>query len=203
MPSSTDREAFDGLLNALAGVFDAEGRPGGTAAAVALTEATTRPYRRAASDSDPGEVLDAACSLPDALPVAAQVLACRTLIDWTCWSGEGLADDISANLYTAEVVGPDGHVAADGVRVGLLVSAADTDYPVSSHSGEETYLVISGVAEWTVDGGPYEARQPGALIHHPAWVPHGRRTLDQPFLGAWRWSGDLDLSSFKVSSEVQ
>ncbi len=202
MPSSTDREAFDALLYALAAAFDAEGRPGGTAAA-ALTEATTRPYRRAASNSDPGELLDAACSLPDALPVAAQVLASRRLIDWTSWTGDGLAADISANLYTAEVVGPDGHIAAADVRIGLLVSAADTDYPVSSHSGEETYLVLSGVAEWTVDGGSYEAQQPGALIHHPAWVPHGRRTLNQPFLGAWRWSGDLDLSSFKVSSEVQ
>ena len=199
MPNATDREAFDGLLDALSAAFDAEGRPGGSAAAAALRDAKSGPYHRVASQTDPGAILEAACALPGALAVAEQVLACRSLIDWTSWSGEGLAEDISANLYTAELVGPDGHVAADGVRVGLLVSAADTDYPVSSHSGEETYLVLSGVAEWTVDGGPYERQKPGALIHHPAWVPHGRRTLDQPFLGAWRWSGDLDLTSFRVS----
>ena len=199
MPSLDEREAFGGLLDALAVAFDAEERPGGAAAAAALRDAKSSPYRRVASETDPGEILEAACGHPDALPVAAQVLASRHLIDWTSWSGEGLAEDVSANLYTAELVGPDGHVAAGGVRVGLLVSAPYTDYPVSSHSGEETYLVMSGVAEWTVDGGPYEARQPGALIHHPAWVPHGRRTLDQPFLGAWRWSGNLDLSSFRVS----
>lgn len=202
MPDSTDREAFDELLDALAAAFDAEGRPGGAAAAMALREARTGSYRRAASDSDPAEILDAVCALAHALPVAAQVLASRHLIDWTSWSGEGLAEDVSANLYAAELVGPDGHIAAAGVRVGLLVSAADTDYPVSSHSGEETYLVISGVAEWTADGGPYEPHRPGALIHHPAWVEHGRRTSDQPFLGAWRWSGDLDLSSFRVAGGV-
>lgn len=120
------------------------------------------------------------------------------MLDWMRWQGKGLAADTSSRLFTAELVGPDGQITATDIRVGLLVSAARTDYPVSSHSGEETYLVLAGTAEWTVGEQAYEARPPGTLIHHTALAPHGRRTLDEPFLGAWRWSGDLDLSSFSV-----
>ena len=109
-----------------------------------------------------------------------------------------LAENIASNLYTTELVGPDGHFFHDDVRIGLLVSDMETDYPVSSHSGEETYYVISGTAEWTVDGGPYQFHPPGSFIHHPSWTPHGRRTSNEVFLGAWRWSGDLDLDSFKL-----
>lgn len=196
----SDADAVRILLGALAAAFSREGRPGGDQAVEALQAADTGNYRRAASGSNPDALLDAACALPDALPAAGLVHECRTLIDWTCWQGEGLADTISANLHSAELVGPDGHIPAEHVRIGLLLSEPGTDYPVSSHSGEETYLVLSGSAEWIVGDEPYTLHPPGSLIHHPAWAPHGRRTLGEPFLGAWRWSGDLDLKSFRVES---
>ena len=199
MSQPTDRTAFDDLLSALATAFEAERRPGGDQAAAALLTARTQPYRRVHSAADPSALLDVACAHPCGLPLTASIRSCRHLIDWTNWEGTGLAPAISQKLYSAELLGPDGHVACPDVRVGLLLSAADTDYPVSSHSGEETHLVVSGIAEWTVAGGPYLPQEPGTLVHHPAWVPHGRRTLAEPFLGAWRWSGDLDLASFRVA----
>ncbi|MEM7428290.1 MAG: dimethylsulfonioproprionate lyase family protein [Pseudomonadota bacterium] len=192
------RTTFNNLLSELASWFGREGRSGGGLAAEALKRADTDTYRRCRSEADPGALLDQASALPGALAPAQHVLACRALLDWTCWSGGGLGDGVSARLFTTELVGPDGHIPADDVRVGLLVSAPHTDYPLSSHSGEETYLVISGEAEWIVGDEDYRPRPPGALVHHPAWMPHGRRTLNEPFLGAWRWSGDLNLGSFKV-----
>ena len=199
MQDPGNRAAFNALLEALADTFDGEGRDGGDQAAAALRAACGLPYRRVRAASDPGPVLEAACALAAALPVARLVHACRRSIDWSYWEGEGLAADVSSRLHTADLVGPDGHVAVDGVRVGLLISAAETDYPISSHSGEETYLVVAGAAEWAVGDRPYAPQPPGTLIHHPAWVPHGRRTGAEPFLGAWRWSGDLDLASFRVA----
>ena len=199
MPRPQERASFDDLLEALAGIFEAEHRVGGDQAAAALRRTRTRPYRRTHEASNPQHILEAACALPNALPIAASIIACRQLIDWTNWQGTGLATKVSSRLHTAELVGPDGHIVIDCVRVGLLVSDTDTDYPISSHSGEETYVVISGVAEWKVGDTPYVPQYPGTLVHHPAWVPHGRRTLSEPFLGAWRWSGDLDLSSFSVA----
>lgn len=186
----------------LAEIYEQEGRQGGDLAAEALRAASGSPYRRCRSEADPGASLDRARQASDAHPISKQVLACRSLLDWTCWSGEGLNEQVSAQLYTTELAGPDGHFQMDGVRVGLLLSEPHTDYPLSSHSGEETYFVISGVAEWIVGDAPYAPKQPGEFVHHPAWTPHGRRTLDEPFLGAWRWSGDLDLGSFNLTETV-
>lgn len=190
---------FSELLLALAEAFSREGRTGGRQAARALRLADINDYRRTASHSNPLAVLRAACALPNALTLSKLILRCEPLLDWTSWEGEGLSATVSERLYTTELLGPDGQIPAEGVRVGLLVSDCGTDYPVSSHSGEETYLVIAGVAEWTLGESGYAPRAPGDMIHHPAWVPHGRRTGSEPFLGAWRWSGDLDLSSFSVA----
>lgn len=198
-PMSDDAALFRALLDALAVSFAEEHRPGGDAAVAALYHADTADYRRARSATKPDALLNAACALPDALPSAGLVKACAQWIDWTPWEGEGLDAGVSARLHSAELVGPDGHLPAGDVRVGLLLSEPETDYPVSSHSGEETYLVLAGTAEWTVGDSPYTAYPPGTLIHHPAWEKHGRRTTKEPFLGAWRWSGDLDLSSFRVA----
>lgn len=194
-----ERERLDALLNGLADAYELEGRLGGDQAVAALRSATRKAYRRRPGASNAATVLEAACSLGNALPLAQQVLQCSSLLDWECWEGTGLSADISSNLHTTELVGPDGHFNADSVRIGLLVSDADTDYPISSHSGEETYLVLAGEAAWTVGEAGYAPHLPGAFVHHPAWVKHGRRTGDKPFLGAWRWSGDLDLSSFSVT----
>ena len=60
--------------------------------------------------------------------------------------------------------------------------------------------MISGTAEWTVGANGYEQASPGACIHHPAWVPHGRRMRRDVFLGAWRWSGELDLNTFRLEA---
>ncbi|MGI9499541.1 MAG: dimethylsulfonioproprionate lyase family protein [Geminicoccaceae bacterium] len=193
------RTSFDQLLSALADIFEQEGREGGSLAATALRDSQSKTYRRTVATCDPGPILEVACALPDASQMTTHIIACRPMIDWANWEGEGLHKEISSRLFTTELVGLDGHIPAEQVRVGLLVSDIDTDYPISSHSGEETYLVLAGLADWTVGGTPYVTKPPGTLIHHPAWVPHGRRTNDQPFLGAWRWSGDLDVSSFSVA----
>jgi len=190
---------FSELLVALAVAFSREDRTGGQQAARALRSADVNDYRRMVSHANPLAVLKAACALPDALALSTVILRCESLLDWTRWQGEGLSSAVSARLYTTELVGPDGHIPAEDVRVGLLASEKQTDYPISSHSGEETYLIIAGVAEWTLGDSGYVPRAPGDMVHHPAWAPHGRRTGSEPFLGAWRWSGDLNLSSFSVA----
>ncbi|MEZ5935694.1 MAG: dimethylsulfonioproprionate lyase family protein [Alphaproteobacteria bacterium] len=195
---SNERASWTRLLAALAQAFDEEGRPGGNLAAHRLRQAIDRPRRTLPSPSPPNQLLATACHHPEALPIAASVLACSEWIAWQHWASDKLASAVSSCLYTAELIGPDGHVTDDAVRVGLLLSDRATDYPISRHAGEETYLVISGVADWSVDGADYRPHPPGAFIHHPSWAPHGRRTLDEPFLGAWRWSGDLDLSTFSI-----
>lgn len=193
-----ERDSIDSLLESLAKVYGNEGRPGGDAACAALRAAHGSAFRRFATSSDPVNVIGKASIQASALSMVSTILESWRLFGWANWEGEGLSDDVSSHLYTTELVGPDGHFNDNTVRIGLLVSDANTDYPISRHSGEETYFIISGTAEWSVDGNPYKAQAPGTYVHHPAWVPHGRRTTAEVFLGAWRWSGDLNLSSFSV-----
>ncbi len=199
--AAKDRLAFDTLLLAIASAFSAEGRPGGDAAAVRLGAASKRPFYARAARDHPDALLRQVCALDNAIDCARLVLGCAASLDWEHWQGTGLADDVSNSLYTTELLGPDGHVRDNEVRVGLLVSEAGTDYPPSSHAAEETYFVIAGKAEWVLGDAPYGQVPPGSFVHHPAWAVHGRRTLSEPFLGAWRWSGNLDPASFGVARQ--
>ncbi|WP_422038001.1 dimethylsulfonioproprionate lyase family protein [Roseibium sp.] len=196
---AVERQTFDALLLAIAGAFDVEGRAGGDTAAARLRGAINRPVSLEKAHSHPAALLREVGTLETSVGWMKLVPECASCLNWEHWRGKGLADDVSSSLYTTELLGPDGHVRDKEVRVGLLVSEAWTDYPLSSHSGEETYYVIAGHAEWAIESTPYTMVSPGSFVHHPAWVPHGRRTLAEPFLGAWRWSGDLDLASFEVA----
>lgn len=189
--------AFARLCLLLAQRFQAEPRGGAREASVALRAAANAEPQQCV-DASPPPVLEAAAALPGALPEAQLALECAPLLAWSNWGEGALAEDTAKGLWTAELVGPDGAVRERTVRVGLLVSDRGIDYPRSSHAGEETYLALAGTAQWTVGDEPYQSHPPGAFIHHPSWVPHGRRTGDEPFLGAWRWSGDLDLSKFRL-----
>lgn len=193
------QDPLDSLLVELAAIYAAEGRPGGDQAAAALESARTMPFRSLTGGADPGILVKRACSQPGAMSAAGLVGRIWRQLHWGNWGETELDDAVSSSLFSTELVGPDGHFEHSGVRVGLLISAPATDYPLSSHSGEETYFVISGTAEWVVEGADYTPKKPGTFIYHPAWVAHGRRTLGETFLGAWRWSGDLDLASFRVA----
>ena len=194
------QQVLSEIFDALRAAYGRENRPGGDAAERSLAAVRPDVNDLSSSGTAPLSLLDAAAGQASALPLAKAVCECAGLFAWQHWAEGELDAEVSSNLYTTELVGPDGVWFDSAVRVGLLISAADTDYPVSSHSGEETYYVISGVAEWTLGDGIYRPVHPGELVHHPAWKPHGRRTLNEVFLGAWRWSGDLDLASFRVDA---
>lgn len=199
-----EADAFKALCAALADRFSQEGRAGAEAAQRALLRAAQMHPDvpdRAPEQRIAAERIAAAAAHPQALPEAALAARCATLLGWAHWGTGTLDDATAAGIRTAELVGPDGAVRVDDVRVGLLHCDAAVDYPRSAHAGEETYLVLSGTALWSVGEDAPVAHPPGALVHHPSWVPHARRTLDEPFLGAWRWSGELDLSTFALAPE--
>ena len=195
-----DRELIN-IFQELEQAFLSENRQGGNEAAAALSQARSQALTVADTGTAPRSLVQQAAHQSQSLPIASDILKCSPYFYWEKWAEDVLEEEVSANLYTTELIGPEGLLPHDRVRIGLLVSAANTDYPLSSHSGEETYLVISGAAEWVVEGQPYKTMPPGSLVHHPSWVPHGRRTVNEAFLGAWSWSGDLDLDSFRLNNQ--
>lgn len=193
------RDELHALCVALAAAFGAGGRAGGRLAAQRLLGAASETARPRPARADLGATLRTACEAQDAVPAARLVAALADVLPWQLWKGEGLSPDVSSRLFTAEILGPDGLLPAADVRVGCLLSEAHTHYRLSCHAGEETYFVMSGTATWFMEGAEDARHPPGALVHHRAWVRHGRGTGPQPFLGAWRWSGDLDLTAFEVA----
>jgi len=191
------REIFQILANA----YLEENRPGGRLAAGALSLAQAGELDLAPTGSAPVPLIEKAVKQPGSLPLAQTILGCCDFFKWEHWAETDPETGVSAKLYSTELVGPGGLVHHDEVKVGLLVSDVDTDYPVSSHCGEETFFVISGKAEWIIEGRPYRVLPPGALVHHPSRVPHGCRTSDEIFLGAWRWNEVPDPGSLKVNDE--
>lgn len=79
-------------------------------------------------------------------------------------------------------------VRGDGIEFGHLMLAAGALYPDHSHATPEAYLVLSGEAEWTVDG---ETRRvgPGTSIYHAPYSDHRWiTTSEQPLRAVFaRW----------------
>jgi quercetin dioxygenase-like cupin family protein len=107
------------------------------------------------------------------------------------------AGDLAKRIGFAELIGPDGPMHAPQCRVGFTLIAADTFYPLHAHPAIELYLVIAGHAEWTAS----DARQvvpPGRFVLHRSNEPHAMRTLTEPLLALYSWSGDLDTAAFYI-----
>ncbi len=196
----SDREIFAALLSGLADLFAVENRPGGDAAASALRDLISRPF-----SLPPAQALDNTGSCADALnirphPIAATVLAALPLI---CWRHFGLENgrvprDIALRMATSELIGPDGMLPHDTVRVGLFMQTAGLDYIPHSHPAEETFIMLGGSGYWTCNDSAPILSAAGAIIHHPSGAPHATVTREEPLIAAWRWTGDICLVGYRL-----
>jgi quercetin dioxygenase-like cupin family protein len=91
----------------------------------------------------------------------------------------------------AEIVGPDGFLDSEKIRIGLTLIAPDTHYPLHAHPALELYLVVAGTAAWQLGREPARPQPPGSLILHPSNAPHGMETGGEPLLAIYSWRGDL------------
>ncbi len=99
-----------------------------------------------------------------------------------------------------EIAGPTGMIQTDACRWGFFLQNADHDYPERLHAAEELYFVVSGMAEWTREGEASTLRPPGSFIHHASWQPHAMRTVSQPLLAMWGWTGNIDYGQYRIVS---
>ena len=126
-------------------------------------------------------------------------------LDLIPWDYSGLKNgkiraDVARRMATSTLIGPDNAmIDHDGVRVGLFMQGPGLDYPTRHHAAEETFYIISGTAEWRVDGGTPKLRPPGDYVHHASGAPHSSSTRAEPLLAAWRWTGDVSHESYVMS----
>jgi len=83
----------------------------------------------------------------------------------------------------------------DGFGFGHLMLGSGALYPYHAHASPEAYHVLSGVAEWSVDG---ETRRvgPGTTIYHAPYADHRWTTVSkEPLRVVWaQWVPDGDRS---------
>lgn len=99
-----------------------------------------------------------------------------------------------------ELAGPDGMIPDPAIRFGFYLQQAGSFYASHSHEAVEHYLPVSGTALWQRGDGAFVARPPGELITHASFEPHAMRTLDEPLLALWIWTGNLSFATYRIDA---
>jgi mannose-6-phosphate isomerase-like protein (cupin superfamily) len=129
-------------------------------------------------------------------PAAAAVLAAHALLPWGSNPVETRTEaNVAALISVATLLGPEGPFFAPDIRLGLVYMRPDSYYPLHLHDADETYFIIAGRALW-IAGDDVRMREAGDVIHHPGLLPHAFRTGPEGFLAVWRWSGDINTTSY-------
>ncbi len=97
--------------------------------------------------------------------------------------------DLGNQMGWGEILGPEAPFHDDHFCYGFTLLGKNTFYPAHYHPATELYVVLSGHAEWTLDG-VSKVRNPGEFILHPSNHVHSMRTSDEPLLALYTWSGE-------------
>jgi gentisate 1,2-dioxygenase len=89
----------------------------------------------------------------------------------------------------AELIGTEAPYKSDDFCLGFTLISPYTLYPEHRHPAIELYKVLSGTAEWTLEGATSK-RVPGEVILHPSNKIHKMQTYDQTLLALYTWSGN-------------
>ena len=118
-------------------------------------------------------------------------------LDWRQTYGKAdFGERFLENYGFNEWIGQRGAFISDSVACGVLLLGPQTEYPDHSHEAEELYLPLAGRALWRAAQSDWRLRPPGEWIHHPPWMRHAMRTLQEPLLAAYVWrAGDLQAKS--------
>jgi quercetin dioxygenase-like cupin family protein len=150
--------------------------------------------------------LDAALAAAEAAPLHSIATAIAPLAHTSVWTqnpnyvAQPPSPSFLKNYGYVEWVGPGRAIHSATIRVGILMLGPATEYPEHHHPTEEVYHVISGHALWSKSSEPWHQHPPGAAIHHAPHVPHATKTLAEPLLALYCWSGDIHAAARLTSS---
>lgn len=96
-----------------------------------------------------------------------------------------------------ELLGPEGLVKSQDVRLGLYGLKPNAEYGLRTHPAEEVFVMLAGKADWMRGEGAYVSHGPSERSFHPSMMPHATRTTDTAFLSAYCWCGDISTENYK------
>ena len=102
-----------------------------------------------------------------------------------------------------ELVGPDGLVKSESIRLGLYGMLPNSEYGIRTHPAEEIYIMLAGECFWKRGDAPYCCERPNGRSYHPSMMPHASKTEDQSFMSVYVWVGDLSTDAYEYSGLPQ
>ena len=110
---------------------------------------------------------------------------------------DGLVPDAMLDAYGfAEIIGLRGPFISDRIRAGIAIWGPQVEYPQHQHQAEEIYVILSGSAAFSFDGGAAQARRAGDLVFVESNRRHGFRTEEESLVVYYLWqAGDLRQTS--------
>ncbi len=95
-----------------------------------------------------------------------------------------------------ELLGPNGLVKSNSVRLGLYGILPNSEYGIRTHPAEEVFVMLAGQAYWKRDKAPYVIHGSGERSYHPSMMAHATRTTEKAFLSAYVWYGDISTENY-------
>ena len=74
-----------------------------------------------------------------------------------------------------ELLGPQGIIASQKIRLGLYGILPDSEYGIRTHPAEEIFIMLAGEAEWLRGDDDYQLKKAGGYAYHPSMI-HATRT---------------------------
>ena len=102
-----------------------------------------------------------------------------------------------------ELVGPDGLVKSESIRLGLYGMLPNSEYGTRTHPAEEIYIMLAGECFWKRGDAPYCCERLNGRSYHPSMMPHASKTEDQSFMSVYVWVGDLSTEAYEYSGLPQ
>ena len=98
---------------------------------------------------------------------------------------------LHAHFGTYEFLGRDAPFATDAMRGFVIYQRPGYHYPLHQHPAEELYVVLSGQAEFHIDGIGTRTLHAGDTCYHATNQPHALTTTNSPVIAYVLWRGDL------------
>lgn len=105
----------------------------------------------------------------------------------------------SASKVHVELLGPDGLVPSDQIRLGLYGIGPNAEYGLRTHPAEEIFVMLAGEADWMRGDAPYVPHQTGERSHHASMLPHATRTRARAFMSVYAWIGDISTEGYRYA----
>ena len=144
----------------------------------------------------PGPIMDV-LQANDALSVCR--LIARSRFPWAPPQTSSDPNYIEHSLpkVHVELLGPEGLIKSDGLRLGLYGMLPYFEYGIRIHPAEEVFLMLAGEALWKRGDQQYAPLGPGERSLHPSMLPHANKTEELSFMSIYVWRGDVSTDGYQ------